>query len=91
MTKTQHRDLCYRDLRVHPPDGPKKYKGQVDTNHLLVDTVSTPRGPQRSALARSLFGNDLLYLNLDSPGERDRLRAVPAEGVGTSRGPGDPR
>lgn len=41
----------------------------------------------KTTLARALFGDDLRYLNLDSPGERDRLRAVPAEGWGRVVGP----
>src|SRR4029077_14379456 len=41
----------------------------------------------KTTLARALFGEDLRYLNLASPGERDRLRAVPAEAWGRVVGP----
>ncbi|MBW8879442.1 MAG: ATP-binding protein [Acidobacteria bacterium] len=36
----------------------------------------------KTTLARALYGSALRYLNLDSPGERERLRAVPAEAWG---------
>lgn len=41
----------------------------------------------KTTLARALYGEQLRYLNLDSPGERDRLRGVPAEGWGRAVGP----
>jgi uncharacterized protein len=41
----------------------------------------------KTTLARGLYEDRLRYLNLDSPGERDRLAAVPAEGWGRSVGP----
>lgn len=41
----------------------------------------------KTTLARSLYGEQLRYLNLDSPGERERLRGVPAEGWGRAVGP----
>ena len=33
----------------------------------------------KTTLARSLYGERMRYLNLDSPGERERLNTVPAE------------
>ena len=41
----------------------------------------------KTTLARDLYGEDLLYLNLDSPGERRRLAGVPAEGWAKTVGP----
>lgn len=41
----------------------------------------------KSTLARELYGESLLYLNLDSPGERSRLAGVPAEGWAKTVGP----
>lgn len=41
----------------------------------------------KTTLSRALYGNELRYLNLDSPGERERLKAVPAEGWGKVVGP----
>ena len=41
----------------------------------------------KTTLARSLYGEQLRYLNLDSPGERERLRGVPAEAWGRVVGP----
>jgi hypothetical protein len=41
----------------------------------------------KTTLARSLYGERLRYLNLDSPGERERLRAVPAEAWARAVGP----
>jgi hypothetical protein len=41
----------------------------------------------KTTLARQLFGETLRYLNLDSPGERSRLQAVPAEGWSRVVGP----
>ncbi len=40
----------------------------------------------KTTLARALY-RDLRYLNLDSPGERERLRGVPAEAWGRVVGP----
>lgn len=40
----------------------------------------------KTTLARGLYGEDLIYLNLDSPGERARLAEVPAEGWGAAVG-----
>src|SRR6185436_18159387 len=66
----------YLTSRLPAATGPRR---------LIVLTGARQVG--KTTLARSLFGNDLLYLNLDSPGERDRLRAVPAEGWGRVLGP----
>jgi len=41
----------------------------------------------KTTLARALYGGELRYLNLDSPGERERLSAVPAEGWARAVGP----
>lgn len=41
----------------------------------------------KTTLARALYGGELRYLNLDSPGERERLKNVPAEGWATVVGP----
>ena len=41
----------------------------------------------KTTLSRALYGSELRYLNLDSPGERDRLKGVPAEGWGKVVGP----
>jgi len=41
----------------------------------------------KTTLARALYGSELRYLNLDSPGERERLKAVPAEAWGKVVGP----
>jgi len=41
----------------------------------------------KTTLARALYGSDLRYLNLDSPGERERLRVVPAEAWAKVVGP----
>ena len=41
----------------------------------------------KTTLARELYGEDLLYLNLDSAGERSRLADVPAEGWAKTVGP----
>jgi predicted AAA+ superfamily ATPase len=41
----------------------------------------------KTTLARALYGKDLRYLNLDSPGERERLNSVPAEAWGRVVGP----
>lgn len=41
----------------------------------------------KTTLARQLYGDELLYLNLDSPGERSRLAGVPAEGWARTVGP----
>ena len=68
-------------------------------SRILASRLSVPAGPRRLAvltgarqvgkttLARALYGEQLRYLNLDSPGERDRLRGVPAEGWGRAVGP----
>src|SRR5258708_24465761 len=66
---------------------------------ILTDRLPKPSGPRRivvltgarqvgkTTLARALYGNDLRYLNLDSPGERERLRGVPAEAWARVVGP----
>lgn len=66
---------------------------------ILAARLPQPSGPRRivvltgarqvgkTTLARALYGSDLRYLNLDSPGERERLRAVPAEAWGRVVGP----
>jgi predicted AAA+ superfamily ATPase len=41
----------------------------------------------KTTLARALYGETLRYLNLDSPGERERLRGVPAEAWARVVGP----
>ena len=41
----------------------------------------------KTTLARGFYERSLRYLNLDSPGERERLAAVPAEGWGRAVGP----
>lgn len=65
----------------------------------LTPRLPSPTGPRRLAvltgarqvgkttLARHLYGNDLRYLNLDSPGERERVTGVPAEGWAKVVGP----
>jgi predicted AAA+ superfamily ATPase len=65
----------------------------------LTQRLPSPTGPRRltvltgarqvgkTTLARHLYGNDLRYLNLDSPGERERVAAVPAEGWAKVVGP----
>jgi predicted AAA+ superfamily ATPase len=65
----------------------------------LTARLPTPSGPRRLAvltgarqvgkttLARHLYGGDLRYLNLDSPGERERVSGVPAEGWAKVVGP----
>jgi hypothetical protein len=67
-------------------------------SRLLADRLPRSAPPRRlvvmtgarqvgkTTLARELYG-DLLYLNLDSPGERDRLAGVPAEGWAKTVGP----
>jgi uncharacterized protein len=66
---------------------------------ILTSRLPHPSGPRRivvltgarqvgkTTLARALYGGELRYLNLDSPGERDRLRGVPAEAWGRVVGP----
>jgi len=66
---------------------------------LLTSRLPAPSDPRRivvltgarqvgkTTLARALYGSDLRYLNLDSPGERERLRAVPAEAWAKVVGP----
>ena len=66
---------------------------------LLTRRLPAPYGPRRivvltgarqvgkTTLARGLYERPLRYLNLDSPGERERLAAVPAEGWGRAVGP----
>src|ERR1700687_4177096 len=41
----------------------------------------------KTTLARATYGSALRYLNLDSPGERERLNQVPAEGWARVVGP----
>jgi uncharacterized protein len=41
----------------------------------------------KTTLTRRLYGGDLRYVNLDSPGERARLAALPAEGWARAMGP----
>lgn len=66
---------------------------------LVAPRLPSPSGPRRlvvltgarqvgkTTLARSLYGETLRYLNLDSPGERERLGEVPAEAWGQVVGP----
>jgi uncharacterized protein len=66
---------------------------------ILSSRLPAPLGPRRivvltgarqvgkTTLARALYGGELRYLNLDSPGERERLRGVPAEAWGRVVGP----
>jgi predicted AAA+ superfamily ATPase len=66
---------------------------------ILASRLPLPSGPRRivvltgarqvgkTTLARALYGGELRYLNLDSPGERERLRGVPAEAWGRVVGP----
>jgi predicted AAA+ superfamily ATPase len=66
---------------------------------ILASRLPRPSGPRRivvltgarqvgkTTLARALYGGELRYLNLDSPGERDRLRGVPAEAWARVVGP----
>lgn len=68
-------------------------------SRVLASRLPSSSGPRRvvvltgarqvgkTTLARALYGNELRYLNLDSPGERERLRAVPAESWGRVVGP----
>jgi hypothetical protein len=58
----------------------------------LANRLASASGPRRlvvltgarqvgkTTLARHMYGGELRYLNLDSPGERERVRGVPAEG-----------
>lgn len=67
-------------------------------SRILASRLPLPSGPRRiivltgarqvgkTTLARSLY-EGLRYLNLDSPGERERLRTVPAEAWGRVVGP----
>lgn len=66
---------------------------------MLAARLPSPTGPRRlvvltgarqvgkTTLARGLYGDTLRYLNLDSHGERERLRAVPAEAWARVVGP----
>jgi hypothetical protein len=66
---------------------------------MIASRLPAPSGPRRlvvltgarqvgkTTLARSLYGEGLRYLNLDSPGERERLREVPAEAWARAVGP----
>ncbi|HEX5759262.1 MAG TPA: ATP-binding protein [Thermoanaerobaculia bacterium] len=62
--------------RLPSPEGPRR---------LVVLTGARQVG--KTTLARSLYGERLRYLNLDSPGERERLQGVPAEAWGRVVGP----
>ncbi len=62
--------------RLPSPTGPRR---------LVVLTGARQVG--KTTLARALYGKKLRYLNLDSPGERERLRGVPAEGWARVVGP----
>lgn len=57
----------------------------ADPRRLVVVTGARQVG--KTTLARALYGSEIRYLNLDSPGERERLRGVPAEGWGKVVGP----
>jgi uncharacterized protein len=57
----------------------------TDPRRLVVLTGARQVG--KTTLSRALYGSDLRYLNLDSPGERERLKAVPAEGWARTVGP----
>ncbi|MCU0292886.1 MAG: ATP-binding protein [Thermoanaerobaculaceae bacterium] len=67
------RYLSRRLPRVAPP------------RRLVVLTGARQVG--KTTLARSLYSESCRYLNLDSPGERGRLAAIPAEGWGRAVGP----
>ncbi|HVT57092.1 MAG TPA: ATP-binding protein [Thermoanaerobaculia bacterium] len=56
-----------------------------DSRRLVVLTGARQVG--KTTLARALYGGELRYLNLDSPGERSRLNAVSAEGWARAVGP----
>jgi len=62
--------------RLPSPSGPRR---------LVVMTGARQVG--KTTLARHLYGGELRYLNLDSPGERERVRGVPAEGWAKAVGP----
>jgi uncharacterized protein len=62
--------------RLPPPSGPRR-----------IVVLTGARQVGKTTLARALYGGELRYLNLDSPGERDRLRGVPAEAWGRVVGP----
>jgi len=57
--------------RLPQPSGPRR-----------IVVLTGARQVGKTTLARALYGSALRYLNLDSPGERERLRAVPAEAWG---------
>jgi len=59
--------------------------GPSDARRIVVLTGARQVG--KTTLARALYGSDLRYLNLDSPGERERLHAVPAEAWAKVVGP----
>lgn len=56
-----------------------------DSRRLVVLTGARQVG--KTTLARALYDGELRYLNLDSQGERDRLKAVPAEAWARVVGP----
>ncbi|MFY9823091.1 MAG: ATP-binding protein [Thermoanaerobaculia bacterium] len=62
--------------RLPQPSGPRR-----------IVVLTGARQVGKTTLARALYGSGLRYLNLDSPGERERLRAVPAEAWGRVVGP----
>lgn len=66
----------YVAARLPSPSGPRR---------LAVLTGARQVG--KTTLARHLYGDDLRYLNLDSPGERERVDGVPAEGWAKVVGP----
>jgi predicted AAA+ superfamily ATPase len=66
----------YLARRLPSPSGPRR---------LVVVTGARQVG--KTTLARHLYGGALRYLNLDSPGERERVRGVPAEGWAKAVGP----
>jgi predicted AAA+ superfamily ATPase len=66
----------YVASRLPQPDGPRR-----------IAVLTGARQVGKTTLARSLYGGDLRYLNLDSPGERERLKRVPAEAWAKVVGP----
>ncbi|MFW6175594.1 MAG: ATP-binding protein [Acidobacteriota bacterium] len=62
--------------RLPSPSGPRR-----------LAVVTGARQVGKTTLARHVYGDDLRYLNLDSPGERQRVRSVPAEGWARAVGP----
>jgi predicted AAA+ superfamily ATPase len=51
-----------------------------------IPVLTGARQVGKTTLAKALYADSLRYVNLDSPGERQRLGKVPAEGWGVSVG-----